>query len=140
MLWYFKNIFGISEYKIFLQSQTIYIKIKIVNEKNLLLEMINNVIDKPVCFKSTENSPGAASILEMCTSCLDEISLPSTNVYLVRLIDKAMDVAIQAQEFEVAARLGKRNIEPYKWVVTRPQTGGDMLGLLYVLPFLLQNS
>jgi len=72
-----------------------------------------------------ENSPGAASILEICTSCLDEISLPSTNVYLVRLIDKAMDVAIQAQEFEVAARLGQRNIEPYKLLLpaTSPSAG-----------------
>ena len=55
-------------------------------------------------------------MLQQCEECLGKISLPDTNVHLVCLRDKAFDLAIQAQKFDVAATIGSKNIKAFKWV------------------------
>ena len=60
---------------------------------------------------TTPESP--QSLLSTCQQCLSSVSLPASNVHLVRLRSKAYDAAIEAQEWDTASRLGLQNITPY---------------------------
>uniref|UniRef100_A0A0B6ZHP7 SET domain-containing protein n=1 Tax=Arion vulgaris TaxID=1028688 RepID=A0A0B6ZHP7_9EUPU len=52
-------------------------------------------------------------ILVTYEQCLNKVTLPSTNVFLVRLIGKAFDAAVDAQEWETALMLSIKNYKPY---------------------------
>lgn len=57
------------------------------------------------------------AVLDQCRSSLKKASsvLHGNNIYLTRLLDYAMDAAIDKEEFELALKYGKKTLDNYKW-------------------------
>lgn len=66
--------------------------------------------------KSLFFSEDMKAVLDQCRSSLKKATgvLHGNNIYLTRLLDYAMDAAIDKEEFELALKYGKKTLDTYK--------------------------
>ncbi|XP_055896258.1 histone-lysine N-methyltransferase SMYD3-like isoform X1 [Biomphalaria glabrata] len=75
------------------------------------LARVKDCLEKVETMRKNKNNP--KEILELCNKCLNEVKLPFGNVYLVRLVGKAFDAAIDAEQWEEALQFGIKNYKAY---------------------------
>ncbi|CAL1533962.1 unnamed protein product [Lymnaea stagnalis] len=75
------------------------------------LTRVKECIDKVEAMRKDKASP--KDILDVCEKCLNETKLPFGNVYLVRLVGKAFDAAIDSEQWENALMWGIKNYKAY---------------------------
>ncbi|CAG5135866.1 unnamed protein product [Candidula unifasciata] len=75
------------------------------------LRMVKDCLEKIERMRKEQAKP--KDILAECEQCLKRTTLPFGNVFLVRLVGKAFDAAIDAEEWETALLLSIKNYKPY---------------------------